>query len=165
MSKRPVLSLTIIVLSLFICCGATSGSCNNSNQSFNLPGPSAGEIAGVAVGVGAAVTAVVLIEVNHSHHTLKGCLFDSPGGGLQLRTEALKDYTLAGSTANLAVGNSVRLHGDREKRDKNASVGQVFRVKELKKNYGPCSVLAASVPSPGVPPSSPKSSMQSQTHP
>jgi hypothetical protein len=173
MSKRP-LSLTgfiLIALSLFVCGAATSGSCNNSssNQSLNLPGPTSGEIAGVAVGVGAAATAVVLVSVNHAHHTLKGCVFNGPSG-LQLRTEELRDYVLTGSTTNLEVGSTVRLHGDRQKHDKAASATQVFLVKELKKSYGPCSVLAASIPSPGVPARSPKTpSMQSQstnqTHP
>ena len=158
MSKRPVLSV-VTALSLLICCGQ-NGSTAGCNPPPPPPTPNVAAIAGGVVGA-AAVTAVILVSVNHAHHNLKGCLFNTPDG-VHLRTDELKDYSLAGSTNNLAVGNKVHLKGDREKRQKGASE-QVFLVKELKKNYGPCSVLAASVPSPGVPASSPKpSSMQSR---
>jgi len=160
MSKRPTHAL-VIALSLLICCGQNGSSAGCTPPQPVHVGPSGGEIAAVAIGVGAAATAVILVSVNHAHHNLKGCLFNTPDG-VHLRTDELKDYSLAGSTNNLAVGNKVHLKGDREKRQKGASE-QVFLVKELKKNYGPCSVLAASVPSPGVPASSPKpSSMQSR---
>lgn len=140
MSKRPALSLSIS-LALLVCCGATGGSCNTNTNQDHI-GPSGGEIAAVAVGVGAAVTAVVLIEVNHSHHTLKGCVFSNPSG-LELRTADQKVYSLAGTTTDLTPGRSVSLHGDRQKHDKSAVGDQVFLVKEVKKNYGPCQVLAS----------------------
>ena len=143
MSKRPTLSL-VISLSLLFCIGADTTTCNPPPQNN---GNGAVIAAGVIVGVGA--TAVILVSVNHAHHTLKGCVFSSPEG-LKLRTDDLRNYTLAGSTTNLAVGNKVRLHGDRQKKEKDAAE-QVFLVKELKKSYGPCDVLAASVSSPGVP--------------
>jgi hypothetical protein len=161
MSKRPTLSLTI-ALALLFCCGANTTTCNPPPPTNTGP-----NVAAIAVGVvaGAAATAVILVSVNHAHHNLKGCVFSTPNG-LQLRTEDLKDYTLTGSTTNLAVGNSVRLHGDRQKHDKTAPGEQIFLVKELKKNYGPCTVLAASIPSPGVPVTSPPSSSTSaQAHP
>ena len=162
MSKRPIFSLTI-VLSVLFCCGQSATSCNNTSQPTHI-GPSGAEVAGAVVGVAAvATTAVVLVSVNHSHHNLKGCVFSGPNG-LQLRTQDMKDYALTGSTTNLAVGNSVHLHGDRQKHEKGTE--QIFLVKELKKSYGPCSVLLASTPSAGAAQKpAPTNSTSGEAHP
>jgi len=152
MSKRSILSLTIIVLSLFICCGASSGNCNGNNSNFGNIGPSTGEVVGAAVAVGAvvAVTAVVLVKVDHSHHTIKGCVF-SGANGLELRTDDNKTYALSGTTADLAPGNTVRLHGNRQKPPKGTSGDSSFIVQKMQKNYGPCQALAAAPSAPATP--------------
>lgn len=139
MRLRPV-NATILALTLIICCGATSGSCNTSNDSI---GPSKGEVIGAAVGIGAVVAAAIIIpvEISKSHHTLKGCIFSTPAG-LELRTVDNKTYALSGTTAGLAPGSTLRVHGDRQKHDKNASGDQVFVVQKMQKNYGPCQALA-----------------------
>ena len=144
MSRRPALSLTI-ALSILFCCGANTTSCNTTPPPANHDP----NVAAIAAGVvaGAAATAVILVSVNHAHHNLKGCVFSTPGG-LELRTEDLKDYTLTGSTTNLAVGNSIRLHGDRQKHDKTAPGEEVFLVKELKRTTAP----APSSPPRSLPP-------------
>ncbi|HZQ42846.1 MAG TPA: hypothetical protein VFA99_06315 [Acidobacteriaceae bacterium] len=143
MRLRPATPLALI-LSLLVCCGATSGSCNSSNDSI---GPSKGEVIGAVAAVAGVVvvTVVAVHEVKKSHHTLQGCVFNTPSG-LELRTTDSKTYALSGTTADIAPGNTLRLHGDREKRDKNATGDQVFFVQKMQKNYGPCQALAQTTP-------------------
>ena len=145
MRLRPATPIALI-LSLLICCGATGGSCNNNN-SFNV-GPSKGEVVGVAVAAVAVVAVAIIIpvEVSKSHHTLKGCIF-STASGLELRTIDNKTYALSGTMTDVTPGNTLRLHGDRQKHDKNATGEQLFLVQKMQKNYGPCQALAPSAPS------------------
>lgn len=152
MPSRSAIILTL-TLSPLILCGATSGGCNAPSGSI---GPSGTEVAFVAVGVGAvvAIAIIVPIEANKAHHTLNGCVYSTPTG-LELRTSDQKVYALSGATAKVAPGTIVRLHGDRQKHDKNAPGDQVFLVKEIKKTSGPCTVLNASTPTP---PSTPTAS-------
>jgi hypothetical protein len=88
------------------------------------------------------VIAVVLVEVNHSHHNLKGCVFNG-SNGLELRTDDNKTYALSGTTNDIAPGNTLRLHGDHKKLPKGASADPEFIVQKMQKNYGPCQALAA----------------------
>jgi hypothetical protein len=147
MRAHPATAVTL-ALSTLLCCGATSGSCNTSNDQI---GPSKGEVVGVAVAAVAvvAVAAVVLVEVSHSHHTLKGCVFNG-ANGLELRTDDNKTYTLSGTTGNIAPGNTVRLHGDRKKAPKGTISDPEFFIQKMEKNYGPCQALALP-PSPAAP--------------
>jgi hypothetical protein len=148
--SHPAIAVITLALSFIVCCGATSGSCNTSNERI---GPSEGEVVGVAVAAVAvvAVTAVVLVEVSHSHHTVKGCVF-SGSNGLELRTDDNKIYALGGTTADIAAGNTVRLHGNHQKHDKNAPDDQAFLVQKMQKNYGPCQALAPNKPPPAPQP-------------
>jgi hypothetical protein len=141
MSKRPTTVLAL-ALSLLVCCGASSGSCNSSNSNFGNIGPSTGEVVGATVGAVAVVAAVIIIpvEINKSHHTLKGCIYSTPAG-LELRTTENKTFVLSGTTADIAPGNTLRLHGNHQKRDKSATGDQVFLVQKMQKNYGPCQAL------------------------
>jgi hypothetical protein len=143
----------LLAISLLVCCGATSGSCNNSNNSNFSIGPSKGEVIGVAVGAVAIVAAVIIIpvEINKSHHTLKGCVLSTPAG-LELRTDDNKTYTLSGTTADISPGNTVRLHGDRRKTPKGAAADPEFVIQKMQKNYGPCQALAS--PQPALAPHS-----------
>jgi hypothetical protein len=142
---RPATPIAL-ALTLLVCCGATSGSCNNSN--FNL-GPSKGEVAALTVGAAAVVAAVIIVpvEINKSHHTLKGCVYNTPAG-LELRTTENKTYALSGTTADIAAGNTVRLHGNRKKLPKDTPAGSEFVVAKMQKNYGPCQALASTQPAP-----------------
>jgi len=147
MRLRPATVITL-ALTLIICGGATSGSCNNSNDNFSV-GPSKGEVVGVAVAAVAvvAVAIIVPVEISKSHHTLKGCIFSTPAG-LELRTTDNNTYALSGTTAGLAPGSTLRLHGDKQKHDKSATGDQVFVVQKMQKNYGPCQALAPAQPAP-----------------
>lgn len=151
MRLRPTTALTLS-LSVIICCGATGGSCNSSNDNFSF-GPSKGEVVGAAVGAGALIAAAIIIpvEISKSHHTLKGCIFSTPAG-LELRTTDNKTYALSGTTADIAPGSTLRLHGNRQKHDKNSPGDQVFIVQKMQKNYGPCQALAPATPAPAAHP-------------
>lgn len=137
--RRPASALTL-TLSLLICCGATSGSCNTSNDQIGL---SKAQIIGPAVAVVAvvAVAIIVPVEIHKSHHTVKGCIFSTPAG-LELRTTDNKTYALSGTIADIAPGSTLRLHGNKQKHDKNATGDQVFIVQKMQRNYGPCQALA-----------------------
>ena len=126
-----------VALGALLCSGATSP--NACQGSF---GPTTGQVVGVAVGAGAVIAAVVLVEVNHSHHTLKGCVLSGPNG-LELQTSEPKTYALDGDAATIKPGDRVKLHGSRVKKTKDQSGSQVFKVEKLSKDYGPCKVSGA----------------------
>src|ERR1035437_6573577 len=130
----------LVALGALLCSGASSPTgCQQSSGSI---GPSTGEVVGAAVGVGAVIAAVVLIGVNHSHHTLKGCVLSGPNG-LELQTSEPKTYALDGDAATIKPGDRVKLHGSRVKKTKDQSGSQVFKVEKLSKDYGPCKVSGA----------------------
>ena len=116
--------------------GAATQSCNSSN--YGDVGPSKGKVIGAAVGVGAviAIATVVLVEVHNSHHTLKGCVTTSPNGLQVISDFDGKVYQVSGVTANVKVGDQVRLHGAKEK--SKGSSNRTFIIQEIKKDYGPC---------------------------
>jgi hypothetical protein len=107
----------------------------NCKSSGSL-GPSGAEVAGVIVGVGALIGVGVAVEVNHSHHIVKGCASTGPDG-LELQTGA-RTYLLSGATADIKPGDMVRVHGSRVKQSKHSTANQTFFVEKLNKDYGPC---------------------------
>jgi len=119
----------------FFCCGASAPTgCQPQNV-----GPGNGTIvAGISVIAGVAVATVVLVEVNHSHHRLKGCVTAGPNG---IRLETLNDkktYMLEGDVLDYKIGELVQLHGSKVKLTKDKGGEQVFRVDRLSKDFGPC---------------------------
>jgi len=127
-------------LAVLLCSGATAPTGCPSGQI----GPSDGEVVGAAVGIAAviAVGVVVLVEVNHSHHTLSGCVVPGPNG-LELVTSDSKRYQLEGDPSSVKAGDRVKFHGSKVKRTRDSSGDQVFKVETIKKNYGPCTVSLA----------------------
>ena len=140
-ARRRTEKMVAIALASLVCCvsvgstGCTNGL-NNKNFSF---GPSGGQITAAAIGVGAVVVAtVVIIEVHHSHHTLKGCVF-SDQNGLQAQSQGdMKTYALAGETASIKVGELIRFHGTKVKQVKGSAGNQTFTVEKVSRDYGPC---------------------------
>jgi len=147
-SRNRRLGVTAFVgLTVLLCSGATSPTgCQPSGSSI---GPSTGEVVGAAIGAVAVVTVavVVLVEVNHSHHTLKGCVSEGPNG-LQLQTGDSKTYSLDGDAATVKAGDRVKLHGSRVKKTKDSKGDQIFKVEKLNKDFGPCRVTSAPAASP-----------------
>ena len=144
-----------VVLFSFLLCGATSPNGCNSSPATGSIGPSKGEIIGASVGIVAVVVVgtVVLVEVNRSHHNLKGCVTAGPDG-LTLHTEGNgKTYALTGVPANVKVGDVIKVHGSKSKGQKDSAGDQDFAVEEMSRDYGPCKALLA--PPVGTPAASP----------
>jgi len=135
----------MIALTTYLLCGATSPqSCEE--PAAPAPSHTGAEVAGIALVAAAAITTVVLIDVHHNHHTVKGCVFAGPNG-IQVQTQGdpIKTYTLSGITAAAKVGDLVKIHGDKIKKTKDSTGDETFRVESLSKDYGPCQVK------PGIP--------------
>jgi hypothetical protein len=142
--------IAFAALSSLLLSGATSPS---GCPSGSGPGPSGGEVAGAAIGAGAviAVGTIVLVKVHNSHHTIQGCVTAGPGG-IQVQNKAdRKIYTLSGLTSSVKVGDVVKVHGNKEKHQKNSADGKEFVVQKINKDYGPCQAAPAApaaAPSP-----------------
>jgi Protein of unknown function (DUF5818) len=120
-------------------------SASLASQQGGQIGPSGGEVAAAAVGIGAVVSVVVVLAIKHSHHVMSGCVVSGPHG-LELQTGDSKTYALEGDAANLKVGNRVKIHGSKVQKAKGVPGPDVFKVKKLDKDYGVCPVEHASVP-------------------
>jgi hypothetical protein len=129
--------IAMAALAPFFLCGATSPTgCQPEKQPSNA-GIYA-TVAGVAGGI--VVGAVILVEVNKSHHTVKGCVTAGPGG-LVVRNESdNENYALVGVTTNTKVGDRVRLHGAKDKKAKGSAGDRTFVVEKMTRDYGPCTV-------------------------
>ena len=139
---RPMGITAFAALTVLLCSGATSPTtCQSSGGSI---GPSNGEVAGAAIGIGAviAVAIIVPIEVTKSHHQLTGCVVTA-SNGLELQTSDAKTYSLEGDAASIKVGDRVKIHGSKIKKTKDSTGPQVFKVEMLKRDYGPCPAAAA----------------------
>jgi hypothetical protein len=149
--------ISAVALSSFLLCGATAPtSCTPASSGNDNIGPSKGEVVGAAVGVVAVLVlgTVVIVEVNKSHHRLKGCVSAGPNG-LELRDSGnQKVYSLTGITANVKVGDVIQVHGSKQKDQKHSSGAQDFKVEKMSRDYGPCQASLAAAPS-STPPSTP----------
>lgn len=131
--------------SLLLCGASSPTGCQNSNA--GSIGPSTGEVVGAAIGVVAvvAVGTVVLVEVHNSHHIIKGCVTTGPDGLTVHTPNNGKIYALTGVTANVKVGDVIKVHGSKPKGQKDSSGDQDFAVERMSRDYGPCK---AEFPSP-----------------
>ena len=122
-------------LTVFLCSGATSPTnCSGPNV-----GPSNGELVGAAVGIGAGIAVIVVVVVHEStHHSVTGCVVAGPNGP-ELQTSDRR-YALDGDAASIKVGDRVKIQGSRVKKTKDQTGDQVYRVKKINKDYGPCPV-------------------------
>lgn len=143
-SKRTAGVAAFAVLSVLLFSGQTAPTTCKSSGSI---GPSTGEIVGVAVAAGAVIAVAILVpvEISRSHHILKGCVFAGLNG-VSLQTSDAKTYILEGDPSAIKVGDMVKFHGLKVKKTKDRKGDQVFKVAEMKKDYGPCHVMAPPVP-------------------
>jgi hypothetical protein len=132
---------------LLFCGGSSLTGCASNTSNFQI-GPSKGEVVGIAVGIVAVavVGTVVLVEVHKAHHTMKGCVTSGPDGFELTSDGDRKLYILTGATAAVKAGDIVRVHGSKEKAEKNSSVPRDFMVEKINRDYGPCG--AAPLPPP-----------------
>jgi hypothetical protein len=149
--SRPNGIMAFAGLSSILLCGASSTQgCNDPN--FNV-GPSTGQIVGVAVGAGAviAVGTIVIVEVHKSHHIIKGCVTAGPDGILVHNDGDRKIYALTGITANVKVGDIVKVNGNKNKKQKDSAGDEDFIVAKINKDYGPCKAALAAPPAAPAP--------------
>jgi len=148
--------ISMLALSSFLLCGASSPTTCTSSGHI---GPSTGEVVGATVGISAAVVVgvVVLVEVNKSHHTIKGCVSAGPNGVVVENESDKKSYMLVGDPSKVKVGDVVRLRGTKEKKQKGSSGTQDFVVTNMSRDYGPCKAVPAAAASATASPESPKS--------
>ena len=143
--KNGIIAMT--VLSSLIFCGAatTTQGCDN-NQRI---GPSEGELVATTVGVVAVIAlgTVLLVEVHHDHHTIKGCATLGPNGVQVVNEGDSKTYTVTGVTDQVKVGDRVKVHGNKEKTQQ-GSTDRVFTVQQINKDYGPCKTPPLAPPNP-----------------
>ena len=140
--------ISAVALSSFLLCGATAPTSCTPAPSGNI-GPSKGEVVGAAVGIVAVlvVGTVVIVEVNKSHHRLKGCVTAGPNG-LELHdARNQKVYALTGITANVKVGDVIQVHGSKQKGQKDSTGAQDFKVEKMSRDFGPCQASLAAAPS------------------
>lgn len=101
-------------------------------------------VIGAAVGIAAIATVGIVLAVNHSHHTLTGCVASGPTGP-EIQVSGSKTYSLEGDPSVIKIGDKVKLHGSRVKGKGAGKPDEVFRVEKLTKNYGPCHGSASAV--------------------
>jgi len=129
--------IAMAALTPFFLCGATSPTgCQPQPKPSN-----AGIYAtAAAVGGGIVVGAIILVEVNKSHHTVKGCVSAGPNGVVVRNESDNENYDLVGVTANTKVGDRVKLHGSKDKKTKDSAANRTFVVEKVTRDYGPCTV-------------------------
>jgi hypothetical protein len=150
--------IAFAALSCFLLCGATAPEgCPSGTQSI---GPSNGEVVGAIVGVVAviAVGTIVIVEVNKSHHVIKGCVTAGPDG-IEVHNDGdQKIYALTGITANVKVGDIVKVNGSKNKHQKDSAGDEDFVVQKIGRDYGPCKAALAAQASAATPASTPAAS-------
>jgi len=130
-------------LSSLLLSGASSPSgCSNSSLQV---GPSKGEVVGAAVGVGAAIAVgtIVIVEVHKSHHTLEGCVLAGPDGVELLNNGDHKTYALSGLTADVKVGDMVKVQGNKGRNQKTGAGYRDFAVTKIRRDFGLCEAATA----------------------
>jgi hypothetical protein len=128
-SRRRVFVAGALVA--LVCCSATS--CSTKEIALSSAG-----IAAAVVGTTVGVT----LAVQHSRHTLEGCILTG-GDGLELRLSNAKVYALKGVLADVKVGERLKVHGSKVKRvNGDTAASQTFLVEKVNKDFGPCSAGA-----------------------
>ena len=95
--------------------------------------PSGAQVAGATVGV-AAVTVLVLYVALHKP-SITGCVQSADGTISLMDKQNNLKYTLVNTNAEIKSGERVKISG-KKKKDKDGHLS--FRVKKVKKDYGPC---------------------------
>lgn len=95
--------------------------------------PSGAQVAGATVGV-AAVAVLVLYVALHKP-SITGCVQSADGTISLMDKQNNLKYTLVNTNAEIKSGERVKISG---KKKKNKDGHLSFRVKKVKKDYGPC---------------------------
>jgi hypothetical protein len=98
-----------------------------------------GTIAGVIMGMVAAVAIVAYVVIHESSkkRSITGCVIPA-GSGMSLTDEKDKrSYALSGNTGDMKPGDRMTLHGKKIK-TKNAGKPVVWETSTISKNFGAC---------------------------
>lgn len=141
--------VAMVALAPFLLCGSTAPvACTPPPQ----PSHTGLEVAVGAIAAGAVIGTVILVEVHNNRRTIKGCV-SAGRSGLQLQdVNDKKSYTLLGVTAGTKAGDIVKLHGMKEKANKDGSGDPAFVVEKVSRDYGPCTLNSG--PAAGTAPAS-----------
>jgi hypothetical protein len=147
MHRRKGFAAFAALSSLLLSGAGSPNSCSGNN---NIPGTglTTGQATAIVVGSAAAIAVgtIVLVEVHKSHHTVKGCVTAGPGG-FQVRNQGdQKVYGLTGVTADVKVGDIVKLNGNKEKNQKDSAGDEDFMIQKMSRDYGPCKLALAAPP-------------------
>jgi hypothetical protein len=96
-------------------------------------GPSGAQLAGAAIGVAAVMVAVLYVTLHKP--SITGCVQSANGTISLMDKQKNLKYTLVITNAEIKPGEQVKLLG-KKKKDKDGHLS--FRVKKVKKDYGPC---------------------------
>jgi hypothetical protein len=121
--------MIVVAASLAVVCSGTT-ACTKTEVGLSI-----GAIAAVVVGVTVGVT----LAVQHSHHTLQGCIVTGVDG-MELRLSDGKTYALKGELTSIKAGDKLSVHGSKLKKGSGgAAAGEpVFVVEKVNKDYGAC---------------------------
>jgi hypothetical protein len=119
--------------------GTPMVSCNQTPP----PSHTGAEAAGIAIVAGVVIGTVVLVEIHHGNHTVRGCVSLGPNGPQVLNDGDKKTYTLVGVKVNTKVGDRVKLHGSKDKKKKDSAGDSTFVVESISRDYGACPAVPA----------------------
>ena len=126
-----MLSVVLIVsLSCVLCLPAEA---QNSGKIV-----SNGTIAGVIVGVAAAVVVITVVAVHYSKkRTITGCVNSAASGMTVLDEKDKQTYALSGDLTGVKPGNRMKLQGKKAK-SKGPETTLLWEEKKVSKDFGVC---------------------------
>jgi hypothetical protein len=136
MSSKPYRRL--VLLGLLVC--ISLGIFNKPAQAQSVPtqGQAIGILV-VIVAIGAGI-GIAIYALARKAPSITGCAASGPGGMIIEDENDHQVFTLTGDTADLKIGDRLRLIGKKKKKD--PSGNRAFVVSKLKRNFGPCRVEA-----------------------
>jgi hypothetical protein len=128
---RKILSAVLIIALSFVLCVPVTAQSSGKIVSN-------GTIAGVIVGVVAAVAVVTIVAIHYSKkRTITGCVNPSANGMTVTDEKDKQIYVLSGDTTNIKPGDRMTLQGKKAK-PKAADTTLVWEAKKVTKDLGVC---------------------------
>lgn len=133
MGPKVLSAVLIIAVSLALWVPVEAQNSQNSGKIV-----SNGTIAGVIVGVVAAVAVIVIVAIHYSKkRTITGCV-NSGANGMTVTDEKDKQiYALSGDTTNIKPGDRVKLQGKKAKSNGPDKM-LIWKARKVTKDFGVC---------------------------
>lgn len=129
LTKLPMFFLLLLCISVFPASAQISGFPNLGHI-----GPSPAEVAGIAIGAGAAIGVVVYLAIP-KQKTIEGCVEAIDGASWMSDGKDNQRYELVAVMSTLKTGERLKLKGNKH-RDKSGN--QKFTVKKIVEDKGAC---------------------------